>query len=222
MTETDEGLHYPAALTIHARCRFMDHLLPLVNNASSLRRVVSVFIGALEGQVSMDDFQGWNMKLMANRGHGASITTLSLEHYHKTFPQISFVHNFPGVVKSGIARGTGALLAVFTFVGKVLGPLMYMNIEEAGDRHLFLATSARYSAGAGDAAAGVPLADPVTVARGTDGKPGSGVYSIDASGESAGPAVEKVLAGLRSNGMTEKVMSAMQADMDSALRVKFT
>nr|POE80969.1 hypothetical protein CFP56_57043 [Quercus suber] len=38
----------------------------------------------------------------------------------------------------------------------------------------------------------------------------------------AGVCESTILHGLRSNGMTEKVMSAMQADMDSALRVKFT
>lgn len=38
--------------------------------------------------------------------HEASITTLALERHHKLAPEVSFVHNFPGVVELGIARGS--------------------------------------------------------------------------------------------------------------------
>ena len=58
----------------------------------------------------------------------------------------------------------------------------------------------------GDTAAGVPLlAGGVQVARGTNGKSGSGVYSIDWDGESAGPKVEELLAKCRKEGVVEKV-----------------
>ena len=49
----------------------------------------------------------------------------------------------------------------------------------------------------GDVASGVALADGVAVARGTSGKSGSGVYSVDSGGESAGPKVEELLAKSR-------------------------
>ncbi|KAF2229514.1 hypothetical protein EV356DRAFT_455682 [Viridothelium virens] len=218
---TDEGLHYPAALTVHARNRFISNLLPLINHATALRRVVSVFIGTLEGQVKMDDFQGWNMKLMANRDHAASITTLSLEAHQRENPSVSYIHNFPGVVRSGITRGTaGPLLTALKTVFRLIGPLVYMPSKEAGDRHLFLSTSAKYAAGAHDPTAGVPLSNGIEVARGTNGKAGGGVYSIDASGESAKPVVGQTLAGLRSNGMVETVMNTIEADIQSALATK--
>ncbi|KAI5208250.1 hypothetical protein E4T39_01454 [Aureobasidium subglaciale] len=217
---TDEGLHYPAALAVHARNRFISNLLPLINNATSLRRVVSVFLATLEGEIQMDDFQGWHMKLMANRDHAASITTLSLESHHKENPNVSFVHNFPGVVKSGITRGTsGPVLTAVKALVRVFGSLFYMPSEEAGDRHVFLSTSARYSAGPGDPAEGVPLSvsNDLTLARGTDGITGSGVYSINASGKSAGPKVEAALASLRSRGMVETVMDTIDTDTRKAL-----
>jgi hypothetical protein len=194
--------------------------MPLINNAKFLRRVVSVFIATLEGEIQMDDFQGWHMKLMANRDHAASITTLSLESHHKDNPNVSFVHNFPGVVKSGITRGTsGPVLTALKAVVRVFGSLFYMPADEAGDRHVFLATSARYSASLSDPAAGVPLsvAEGLSIARGTDGTVGSGVYSINASGESAGPKVDEALASLRSRGMVEKVMETINADIEEAL-----
>ncbi|THW59336.1 hypothetical protein D6D20_06574 [Aureobasidium pullulans] len=217
---TVEGLHYPAAIAVHARNRFITNLLPLINNATSLRRVISVFIATLEGEIQMDDFQGWHMKLMANRDHAASITTLSLESHHKDNPDVSFVHNFPGVIKSGITRGTSAVvLTALKAVVRIFGSLFYMPAEEAGDRHVFLSTSARYSAGEKDEAAGVPLsvAPDLSFARGTDGKLASGVYSINASGESAGEKVEEALASLRSRGMTEKVMDTINTDIEKAL-----
>lgn len=52
----------------------------------------------------MDDFQGWHMKLMANRDHAASITTLSLESHHRDDPNVSFVHNFPGITRGNFDR----------------------------------------------------------------------------------------------------------------------
>lgn len=219
--ETDEGLHYPAALTFHSRNRFISNLLPLIDHATALRRVVSVFIGTLEGQIKMDDFQAWHMKLMANRDHAASITTLALEAHQRGNPSVSYVHNFPGMVRGGITRGTeGPLMAAFRAIFRVIGPLVYMPSEEAGDRHLFLSTSARYAAGAQDSTAGVPLSNGIVVARGTNGKPGSGVYSIDANGESANSQVEQTLAGLRSNGMVDTVMNTIEADIQSALATK--
>ena len=219
--ETDEGLHYPTALAVHARNRFISDLLPLINNATGLRRVVSVFVGCLEGQVKMDDFQGWHMKLMANRDHAASVTTLSLEAHHRDNPSVSYIHNFPGVVRGGIARGTsGALMTAFKALFRILGPIIYMASDEAGDRHLFLCTSARYAAGTSDSTAGVPLSDDVVAARGTDGKAASGVYSIDYLGESAKPSVEQTLAGLRRDGMVETVENTIKADIQAALATK--
>lgn len=223
MAGTDEGLHYPAAVAVHARNRFMSNLLPLMRNATSLRRVVSVFIGGLEGQIKMDDFQGWNMKLMANRDHAASITTLSLESHHKAYPEVSFIHNFPGVIRGGIARGiNNPLTTVMSAVLKIFGGLIFMPTEEAGERHVFLATSARYSAGKDDAAPGVPLSDGIVPARGTNGEISGGVYSLDASGESASPAVEQCLAGLRKDGMVERVMDTINTDIEGALQKKPT
>jgi hypothetical protein len=85
-------------------------------------------------------------------------------------------------------------------------PMFHMLIIEAGERYIFLITSAKYPAGTSrDAASRVLLAGGVTVVRGTSGKIGSGVYSVDAQEESAGPEVEKLLAQFRKEGLVEKV-----------------
>jgi hypothetical protein len=166
----------------------------------------------------MADFQGWNLGRIEHQGHEASITTLTLEAYHKAAPEVSFVHNFPGAVESGITRGSiGGLMRVLKTVYAVLGPLVHIPLVEAGDRHVFLCTSARFSTGPEDTTAGVPLFDGLVLARGTDGQLGSGVYSIDANGESARPKFERLLAQLRSQGMVERVWENIESDINGAL-----
>jgi len=205
--KTEEGLHYAAALVVYCRHRFVCNLLPLLQNATSLRRVVSVFVATMEGYIDKENFQGWNRGLMAQRGHAASLVSLALEKHAKDAPEVSFIHNFPGPVKSGITRGTGgALESIFRALFMLLGPLVRIPFVDAGERHVFLATSAKYPAGKkGENADGVPLAAGIEIARGTDGVLGSGVYSIDMLGEPAKPHVNQVLGDYRAEGMVEWV-----------------
>ncbi|KAF2716718.1 hypothetical protein K431DRAFT_256998 [Polychaeton citri CBS 116435] len=216
--KTEEGLHYPAALTIYARNHFISRLLPQIRQAKRLRRVISVYGATFEGQISMLDFQGWKLFRPQMQAHEASITTLALEAHRREAPEVSFVHNFPGAVESGIGRGSiGWLMRTLKTIFAILGPLVHIPLEEAGNRHLFLCTSARYSVGPNDMTGGVPLLEHLTLARGTDGQVGSGVYSIDANGESASPTVEKLLAQLRDKGMVDRIMDTIQSDIKTAI-----
>lgn len=183
-----------------------------------MRRVVTVYSATFEGQIHMDDFQGWYLGRMADQGHQASITTLALEAHHKVAPEVSFVHNFPGAVESGIARGSiGWLMRFLKIIYGLLGSWVHIPPEEAGDRHVFFCTSARFSNGSEDDTAGVLLADDLALARGIDGQIGSGVYSIDHNGESAGPKVERLLAQMRSQGLVELVRDNIDSGVKSAL-----
>ena len=65
---------------------------------------------------------------------------------------------------------------------------------------------ARSCSNGASSTAGVPLdssSEVTTVAKGTDGEPGSGVYSVDLQGESSGPKVQELLAGFRREGVVE-------------------
>jgi hypothetical protein len=147
--------------------------------------------------------------MLSQRGHVSSLITLSLEALAKKAPDVAFIHNFPGAVKTNLSRGAkGAAIFILKAVFMVIGPMVYRYIpnQECGERQLYLSTSARYPAGtSGDAASGVPLAGGVAVVRGTGGESGSGVYSVDWDGESPGPKVEELLAKFRKEGMVEKV-----------------
>ncbi|KAK1077760.1 hypothetical protein LTR33_007815 [Friedmanniomyces endolithicus] len=120
--KTEEGLHYASALTIYARNRFITNLLPLLQQAQSLRRVVSVYGATFEGQIRMDDFKAASLNPMAKQSHTASVTTLALEAHHRFALEVSFVLNFPGSVKSGIDRGSiGPLMRTLKTIFKSIG-----------------------------------------------------------------------------------------------------
>lgn len=145
-SETSEGLHFGTALLTYSRNRFVVNLLPLLQQATALRRVVTAGMAGKEGPVNVDDFQGWKVSPLSARGHAGSLITLSLEALAKKAPDVTFVHDFPGPVNSNFLRsGQGAAIFVMGVVFKLVSPMMnlYSNLE-CGERHLFLATSARY------------------------------------------------------------------------------
>lgn len=56
--ETTDGLTLQTALTFYGRNRFIVNLLPQIQQATSLRRVVSVYMGTFEGQVYLNNIKG--------------------------------------------------------------------------------------------------------------------------------------------------------------------
>lgn len=200
--ETREHLHYFTALTYYSRIRFVVNLLPLIQSAPALRRVVTVFAGGKEGPIVTDDFPGWKLSASAGRGHFASMLTLSFEVLAKRVPEVSFVHDYPGFVKTDLARGTkGVVMAVVKGLFEVIGPFLNIPNGEVGERQTFFATSARFPPTYGDANDVLP-AEQVGIAVGTDGKVGSGVYSVHLDGEVK---VQKILCELRKNGSIDKL-----------------
>ena len=101
--ETSEKLLTAFSLAHYSRVRFALNLLPLLQAAPSLRRVVSVFCGTKEGPNDLDYRHGKMFPPLAARGHAASLVTLGLEGLAKQAPDVSFIHGFPGAVKSNIA-----------------------------------------------------------------------------------------------------------------------
>ncbi|CAP80523.1 hypothetical protein E8E15_010843 [Penicillium rubens] len=218
--DTSEGLHVMAATGYYARTRFIVNLLPNLKQATGLRRVVSVLAGGHEGPIDVTDFQGKGMSMLKIRGHIVSMTDMALEKLAEQAPEVTFINDYPGAVKTGIGRESNTLMVwIMTMVLMIIGPLIYIPIRESGERHLFFATSAKYPPrvrldAAVEDSAGVPLSEGVEVATGTDGKVGSGVYSIHWSGEHAGPKVVKLLAGLREEGMAENVWQHTIGEFD--------
>lgn len=203
------------ALVYYSRTRFMTNLLPLLQRASVLRRVVTVGGGGLEGPLDPSDLPALSVPWHALRGHLSTLLSLGLEAVAKTAPDVSFVHDYPGTVDTPLASHMKGMIGVIirTYI-RLLGRWVCVPIEECGERHLYLATSARYpplSRGT-ERDSAVPLGDGLDVARGTTGEVGSGVYSVGWDGESSSPAVRKMLAGLRDMNMVERIWQHTESE----------
>ena len=224
-TDTQEGLYYPTAVVYYSRIRFIANLLPLLQRAPALRRVVSVFAGTKEGPIRVDDFPQRHVPMRQQRGHLSSMTTLALESLALEAPDVSFVHDFPGSVKTDLGKDVRtAPIMLFRAYYRVIGPIVNLPYDEAGERQLFFATSARFPprlCADGDATAGVPLPEGVGVAQGSDGLEGSGVYTISCDGEPLPQKARNVLQKLRRDDVTRKLWLHTEAEFTKATGTRF-
>lgn len=222
-SETDEGLHYPMALVYYARTRFIVNLLPQLKQAKSLRRVVTVAAGGKEGAVATTDWQANKIGTLSFRPHATSMITLTLLAIARQAPSVSFIHAYPGFVNTGMSRElTGIIPAISKVVFAPLMAMLRIPIDEAGERQLYLATSARFpprdllqATGTGTSQGSdemIPLGKGVHTAVGADGSPGGGVYSVDYEAEGTSEKVQGVLKGLDKDGTAEKVWKHVQEE----------
>lgn len=186
LAETSEGLDKKLTTNYYSRMRFAQRLLPLLQSASpQLSRVVSVLAPGEEASLDFDnlDLQR-DFSLGKAAAHAITMTDFTFEEMAKKNPSVSFVHAFPGAVKTGFAKEANfairaamqlALVALSTFSRMAIG------IEESGERHLFAATSAAYPPSDGQKC-GVEVGDG-DVKKGSAGAVGSGAYLIGADGE---------------------------------------
>ncbi|KAI1365592.1 NAD(P)-binding protein [Xylaria arbuscula] len=200
--KTAENVHLLAAVNYYARIRFIQNLLPLVQRAPGFRRIVTVGGGSHEAELDTNDFPALKIPVEKFRGHLTSLVTLGLEGVAQAVPDVSFIHDYPGTVKTKLLDG---------FPEEVLKTFQYVPIEECGERHLFLATSAKFPPASGKDA-GVSLEDGGEVAVGTSGVVGSGVYSVGVDCESASPAVLEILRGMRGRGLVQEVYRHTQEE----------
>ncbi|KAI0188921.1 putative short-chain dehydrogenases/reductase [Xylaria flabelliformis] len=214
-SETSEGLPVVSALATYSRLRFIVNLLPLLQRADSLRRVVSVGAATCEGAIDLSNIRGTGFPLIQWRNQVASIGTLTLEEMQRRAPDVAFVHTVPGVVESGIMREVQPTLRLSIMIGisRLLAPFINVPPAECGERHVFAATSAAFVPMQGTDRAGVPLdGTSLETSRGTDGKKGSGVYSLSPKVDPASPKVEEVLRQFREDGTARKVWDSLNAD----------
>ncbi|EGS21711.1 uncharacterized protein CTHT_0035780 [Thermochaetoides thermophila DSM 1495] len=212
-TKTDEGLPYQLAVMYFSRLRFITNLSSLLYSATGLRRVVSIFAGAREGWVYRSHWADEGRELHMSSSpcslhaipHYSSLMTLALEACAKRAADehlraglgnglVSFVHTDPGEIPKNYwsdipgVRAT-VLRMICRTVMWVMKNDLKLPMEEAGERQLFFATSRRFAPKEGSKdeheGDGVPLVEGVTVAKGTDGIIGSGVYSVDVEGETS-------------------------------------
>ncbi|KAI3332430.1 NAD(P)-binding protein [Xylariaceae sp. AK1471] len=210
-SKTPEDIHLLAALNYYSRIRFITNLLPLIQRAPALRRVVTVGGGGHESELDTTDFPALRIPLDQLRGHLTSLVTLGLEAVAQSAPDVSFVHDYPGTVRTKLLD---------YLPEEVLQTLTFVPLDESGERQLYMATSARFPPASGVGVAGVSLGDGYDVALGTSGVVGSGMYSVGANCESASPVVLELLAGMRERGLVQEVWRHTESEFHRIIEEK--
>lgn len=194
--KTKEGLHYIAALDYYARVRFMQNLLPQVQTAKFLRRVVNVLAGTKEGPINVDNFQGWGLGRGQLLLQLASMMTLELQTMAEEAKTVSFIHSYPGSVKTGIWRSNpgGA--------PKIEGP--YIDNAISGGFHLFLSTSPVFPPSSFTGVEEQNFYQTVTEEDSVKDV-ADGVYMINEKGEPSELRVENILKRMKDEGVQERL-----------------
>ncbi|KAF4953940.1 hypothetical protein FSARC_12296 [Fusarium sarcochroum] len=149
--ETTEGLEVTQSLEYYSRILFIRLLIPLLCKSES-PRVISVLAGGLEpSSITLDDIdlkEPSNFGGLKTQGHYAAMGTLALEQLAEIHQTVTFIHSFPGWVKTGNhRRGAEANSIPTTITQKIMEPLLLLlsfSEEESGQRHLFECTSAMF------------------------------------------------------------------------------
>lgn len=202
--DTAEGLETNHALRYYSRMRFVQNLLPLLNASKNHPRVVTVLGAGQEAQIdesNLDLQKKWTFVSAA--GYASSMNSLAVEYLAQQNPAVSFVHIFPGIVRTPLMNNTVGSVAgsILSFLSRPLS----MSEEESGERNLFVATSAAYppASPADPAKVGVPLPEGVQTSVASTGKIGSGSYILNYDGADATNA--KLMKEFREKDLATKV-----------------
>ena len=122
-----------------------------------------------------------NFSLRKAAGHAITMTDFTFEEMAKKNPSVSFVHAYPGAVKTGFVKEASFAIRTATQLALTVFSRWTVGIEESGERHLFVATSAAYPPSDGQKC-GVEVGDG-GVKKGSAGAVGSGAYLIGSDGE---------------------------------------
>ncbi|KAJ5860167.1 uncharacterized protein N7529_007477 [Penicillium soppii] len=111
--ETDEGLDKKLSLHYYSRMRFLYNLLPQLTSAANatgtnsaqrrLSSVLSVLDGRGNAPLILNDLSlkdNYSLRNAAN--HAITMTSLSMEELASSHPSTSFVHAYPGLVKTSL------------------------------------------------------------------------------------------------------------------------
>jgi hypothetical protein len=182
--------------------RFLVNLLPQLTKAATGTEGPAGVRGNLSSVVSVLDARGNaplilkdlslkdNYSLRNAANHAITMTSLSMEELAAAHPSTSFIHAFPGIVKTGLARDYNFVMKAAMTAMLTLASHWTVPLKESGERHLYTATSPVFTpkgtVGGSDAAVG------------SDGVQGSGAYLVGS--DSAIVPDQKILHGYREDG----------------------
>jgi hypothetical protein len=202
--------------------RLTSNLLPLLQNCRS-SRVLSVLAGGQERRLFTEDLGlKENYSTLNVIDQTTTMHTLAFEHLAKDNPSISFLHAYPGWVKTDIVKNLFSAAqpqqSQFTaYLRKLAGNWLFLpvfnliatSVEECGERQLFHATNARYASKIeqeqhhDDRDAGITTATAFRDSFAECSVPRNGVYRVAANGETISD--NKVLGPYRRDNMAKKI-----------------
>ncbi|KAI1391782.1 uncharacterized protein F4822DRAFT_105390 [Hypoxylon trugodes] len=155
---TSEGLEVCFALSYYSRARLLSNLLPLLRQAPN-PRVLCVLNGGREKLIDETDLGLEKPGAWSVRGaikHNTVLMSIALDRFaaDEGNSHITFLHNFPGLVRTDNPRKknpTGLLGLLLRFVNKFIVTfaqfLVGMSSKEAGERQAYHLTSNTYGPG---------------------------------------------------------------------------
>ncbi|KAI1855454.1 hypothetical protein JX266_000319 [Neoarthrinium moseri] len=154
---THEGLETCFAISYYSRMLLTERLLPLLRKSRD-PKVMCVLNGGKEAVIGLDNLgleNSWTP--LAVVGHSTTMTTLSFEHLAQDNRHITFMHVYPGWVRTdNFARLTapesasifwGMALALIRSLAETLAFLFGTSAEECAERQVFHLTDPRYGPG---------------------------------------------------------------------------
>ena len=187
--------------------RFITNLLPLlrISNASAphFSRSLTILGAGDEGALNLNDLElKHNYSVRKSAAHSITMTDFMVEELADREPGTSFIHSFPGSVKTGITRDMPLWARIPANVLMVLMKPFLVGLEETGQRQLFNLTSGLFPPGnafdGAPFAAGVSVPSGTSVAKGSNGTVGSGAYLVNWNNEVTGK--ERLLKEYRETG----------------------
>lgn len=205
--------------------RLTSNLIPLLKN-SPAPRILSVLAGGQEAPILTHDLGlELNYSIANVVNHTTTMHTLAFEYIAESNPSISFLHAYPGWVRTDIVNNLftpkkpgawyGFLFALVRWVATLLLMLFGISAEEAGERQAFHATNPRYPSRSRLEAQSLEPENVFGVFFAECSVPGNGVYRVGWKGEGVSDA--KVLGPYREQRLPEKIWEHTISVFDRAL-----
>ncbi|KAG8946187.1 hypothetical protein FRC04_012042 [Tulasnella sp. 424] len=145
---TSEGIDRRLALHFYSRWKFVDELLPLLEKASSdgeEARVMSILAPGVSGPIDTSDLglkKDYSSKRA--RSEGTAYNDNFVAEYATRYPNMSFIHIFPGFVNTPLFNNLPWCLR---FVFTAAGSLAARSIQDCGEYMTFALLNSAYKTG---------------------------------------------------------------------------
>ncbi|KAF7760083.1 hypothetical protein Agabi119p4_10759 [Agaricus bisporus var. burnettii] len=136
--ETEEGLDTKLAVHYYSRWKFIKDLLPVLNKASEEGEDAKVFSVLAPGKGSEIDLNDLGLKKTFSVTKAAlqapTYNDLMMEAFHDLNPAVTFIHGYPGVVRTSLFEKSDSTLVKFAspLVNLLLWPV-FTSPEDCGE-----------------------------------------------------------------------------------------